>query len=237
MTTKRRENLEECQGLIGYRFRSLELLDAALTHRSFAMEQTDARGRDNERLEFLGDAVLGLCLADILWRRFPDDPEGTLSRRRSAWASERCLADLARGLSLGRFLLLGRGEEMSGGREKVSLLADTLEAVIAAVYLDGGIAAAREVIQRLFSPLLQEQAGPDDPYRDHKSLLQELCQRLYHELPRYLLLREEGPDHDKTFVVAVEVPGGRRADGTGKSRREAEQAAAREMLEVIHGEG
>ena len=221
---------------LAYHFRDMVLLDRALTHRSFANENACPAGQDNERLEFLGDAVLDLCISDLLMRHFPEDSEGRLSKKRAACVNERSLAALARNFNLGDGLLLGKGEELSGGRAKPSLLSNAFEAVLAAIYLDGGFDEAAAFVHRFFSDLIDD--GPQSVlYQDYKTLLQEACQVRFHETPRYSVVQEFGPDHDKTFDVQLDIADRITASGTGKSRKEAEQEAARKALELLHDMG
>ncbi|MDD5167632.1 MAG: ribonuclease III [Syntrophales bacterium] len=224
------ESLKALQENLGYLFQDETLLENALTHRSFANEYACPPGKDNERLEFLGDAVLDLCVSDLLMYYFPDDSEGNLSKRRAACVNERTLAEIARRFHLGEYLLLGKGEELSGGRLKPSLLANAFEAVVAAVYIDGGFERASAFIRRLFADLVKE--GLEDIlYKDYKTLLQEACQNRFRETPRYSVIQESGPDHDKTFDVRLEVSDHVTTTGTGKSRKEAEQEAAKRALD------
>jgi len=215
---------------LGYVFQDPLLLLNAFTHRSYANENSSLSCRDNERLEFLGDAVLQLCISDLLMKHFPDFTEGQLSKMRAGLVNEQSLAALGRRFGLGNHLFLGRGEEASGGRGKTSLIADTFEAVIAAVYLDGGYSQAYRLIADLFAEMILAGQEGDAPYRDYKSTLQELCQSRFHETPKYQLLNEYGPDHDKTFEVELSVVESVKETGTGKSRKEAEQQAARKAL-------
>jgi len=218
---------------LGYVFRDPLLLANAFTHRSYTNENPSASRQDNERLEFLGDAVLQLCISDLLMRRFPAYTEGRLSKMRAALVNEQSLAVLGRRLGMGNHLFLGKGEESSGGREKTSLLADTFEAVMAAVYLDGGFSQASRLVADLFAEAISaEREGGGPPYRDYKSALQELCQSRFHETPKYQLLNEYGPDHDKTFEVELVVESVKET-GTGKSRKEAEQQAAGKALDFF----
>ena len=225
MNDGRRNVLTALEERLDYRFRDPALLDQALTHRSFAHELSGPGITDNERLEFLGDAVLGLCISDLLMQAFPDVAEGYLSKRRAACVNERALAVWANRFDLGEGLLLGKGEEGSGGRTKPSLLANALEAVVAAIYLDGGFDKVMAFIRRIFGDL---SASP--LYRDYKTLLQEICQSRFHTVPQYSVIREYGPDHDKTFEVLLDVAEGIATSGTGKNRKEAEQEAARRAL-------
>lgn len=224
-------NRRELQQRIGYDFRDAALLDQALTHSSFANENSDHRGKNNERLEFLGDAVLGLAAAHHLCGLLPDAREGELSLQRVRLVSEKSLAAAARHLSLGNCLLLGKGEERSGGREKQSILADATEALVGAVFRDGGWEAAYSMVGRIFS-----QAPADDfavAVHDSKTRLQELCQEEHGRPPRYRLLLQEGPPHQPVFTVAVSLDGRDLAEGSGGSKKEAEQSAAGKALERL----
>lgn len=225
----------ELESRLGYAFRDRGLLEHALTHRSHAHE--DGGGvSDNESLEFLGDAVLGLVIADRLHHDFPDDDEGRKSKAKSLLVSEPSLAGLGSALGLGDHLRLGRGEEKSGGRRKRSLIADAFEAVTAAVYLDGGLPAARAFVERQFRPALDElrsgrlASGLAD---DHKSTLQEWLQARGRPLPEYDVAATRGPDHDKVFTVVVRVDGEPAAEAEGRSRKEAEQQAAARALQEL----
>jgi ribonuclease III len=221
--------LESLDGVLGVAFRDADLRQAALTHRSFAFE----RGLTitNERLEFLGDAVLGLVVTDMAYRAYPDMPEGQLAKLRAAVVNMVALADVARSLDLGRVLLLGKGEEQSGGRGKASILADALEAVFGAVYLDRGLDAARELIERLFRPRLEAYVrGEGD--RDYKTILQELASQEIRSMPEYRL-DEQGPDHEKEFTATVYLAGEPLGTGMGRSKKEAEQQAARQAFERL----
>lgn len=205
----------------------------ALTHKSYVNERRDSGRKHNERLEFLGDAVLSLIVSDHLARRYPELSEGSLSKLKAKLVSEASLANAARRLDLGVRLKLGRGEELSNGRDKASLLADALEAVIAAVYLDGGFEASRNfTIEALTDELgridvLLEKPGGDD----YKTRFQEWCQKRYESLPRYVIVRETGPDHHKSFEVEVQVHDKVLGVGRGHSKKEAEQEAAQRALE------
>ncbi|HHZ12964.1 MAG: ribonuclease III [Caldicoprobacterales bacterium] len=226
-------NIDELEKRIGYKFKNPELLLNALTHSSYANEN---RGRisDNERLEFLGDAVLGLVIADYLYRLFEEHKEGDLTKIRASIVSEEPLSLIARDIGLGQFLLLGKGEANTGGRDRDSVLADAVEAVIGAVYLEAGINQAKELIIGLFSSLM-EKSFQGKGFQDYKTNLQEMLQAKGEEEIVYRVIKESGPDHNKEFVV--EVLCGRRVigRGKGKSKKEAEQRAAKEALEKIHG--
>ncbi|MGH2723980.1 MAG: ribonuclease III [Actinomycetota bacterium] len=215
------------------RFRDPHLYRMSLTHRSHAFE----RGTEetNERLEFLGDAVLGIVVTDLAYRRFPDLAEGELAKLRAATVNMITLADIARDLGLGEEILLGKGEELSGGRDKTSILADAMEAVLGAIYIDRGLQAATQVIERLFWPRMAAYArGEGD--RDYKTGLQELAAQDVGMVPQYRI-EEEGPDHDKRFTAAVFLAGRQLGSGRGRSKKEAEQQAAREAYVRLTREG
>lgn len=218
---------------IRYRFRDGGLLEHALTHRSRAHEDPSGGVLDNESLEFLGDAVLGLVVADALCRRFPQSSEGQKSKIKAMLVSAASLAELAERLDLGEHMILGRGEEKTGGRRKQALLADTCEALIAAIYLDGGLEPARQFILRELGPALEEAGRPNYFGRDHKSRLQEAMQRLGRPLPSYRVAGEAGPEHRKLFHVEVRVGGEVIAQGTGRTKKDAEQEAAKAALESL----
>ena len=229
---ERRQELEGLAQRLGHRFENLELLDQALRHSSYAHENPEC-GVSNERLEFLGDAVLDLTVSTLLLAQFPQSSEGDLSRGRAALVNARQLALLARDLGLGVHLLVGRTEERQEGREKPSLLADALEAVLAAVYLDGGLAAVATLTERWFTPLLATAL----PGQDFKTALQELTQARYKALPTYHLLAESGPGHAKHFQVEVRINEVPLAQGEGCTKKQAAQRAARLALEKLGGEG
>ena len=216
---------------LGYTFQNRALLENALTHSSCANE---SRGKlsSNERLEFLGDSILGMVVADHLYRNHPDLPEGELTRTRAALVCEDSLVEVAKELGLGDYLRLGKGEEAGGGRQRPSIRADAVEAVLAAVYLDGGIGSARKIIQKYI--LSREVAGLTKP-RDYKTALQELVQRENGQVLRYRLTGEEGPDHNKRFFVAVDLNGNCVGSGTGRSKKEAEQMAAKAAIAALNG--
>lgn len=228
------EQFSGVQDCIDYQFSQVKLLREALTHSSYANEREGA-GSDNERLEFLGDAVLELCISEEAFRRYPEAHEGQMTRIRSGLVKEKSLADVARTLHLDTFLLLGRGEETQGGRERDSLLSDALEAVFGAVFLDGGYAAAKRLILAVF-----ESCWPEDsnvrPSKDHKSRLQEITQRKLHSLPVYRLVGSHGPEHEKVFMVALELSDGRVFEGHGGSVKKAEQTAAARAIHTLLSE-
>jgi len=224
--------LDEVQKRLGYRFHRDAWLLEALTHKSYLNEAHGTKETDNERLEFLGDSVLNLAVSDYLVKAFPDASEGDLSKLRAGLVSEESLAQVGRRLGLGEALRLGRGEELTRGREKSSILADAVEAVMAAVYLDGGLDAASCCVKDAFGNIL-EASGPSIGKTDFKTDLQEICQRAFNTLPHYGTVRESGPDHDKLFEVEVLIRGDRHGSGVGKSKKEAEQKAAKQALEHL----
>lgn len=219
---------------LGHAFSDRRVCETALTHKSWVNENHDPRRSDNERLEFLGDAVLALVVSDLLMKHFPAQPEGELSKIRAAIVNESGLARVAETLALGQWIFLGRGEEQAGGRLKRSILSDALEALIGAVYLDGGFEAAYRVAERLFRPLLadaQTAAG-----RDFKSRLQEVSQARLQLAPTYTVISQQGPDHDKTFEVAIFLGEREYGRARGKSKKEAQQNAAARALAILEGE-
>ena len=234
MTEDRIQNLKELEASIDYGFNDLGLLDNALTHRSFVNENIVLPCKDNERLEFLGDAVLELTVSAMLMKKFPDYAEGELSKLRASVVNEQPLAKLARRFRIGEYLRLGKGEEASGGRTKPSLLANAFESLVAAMFLDGGFDRTAAFIEGLFEPLI-EAGGAAAVYTDYKTAAQEICQNLYREFPRYLLLSETGPDHEKRFETSLVIGERVIATGTGKSKKEAEQKAAKVALETLRG--
>ena len=228
------------EAALGYRFEDRQLLEQALTHRSRAHEDPSGEVADNERLEFLGDAVLGLVVADRLVREFPERDEGWTSKVKARLVSASTLARLGEQVGLGDYLLLGRGEEKTGGRRKQSLIADTFEAVVAAIYLDGGLPAASTFLDAQLRDALDDlraNGAASDAPADWKSTLQEWLQARGRPLPSYRLTAETGPDHRKTFTVAVAVGGGALASGMGRSKKEAEQTAARRALGELRSAG
>lgn len=214
---------------LGYAFDDAELLELALRHRSWCAEHGGVPS--NERLEFLGDAVLGLVITDHLFRAGPEEPEGVLARRRAELVNTVMLADLARELDLGSVIRLGKGEESTGGRDKPSILADTLEAVFGAVFLDGGFAASRELIVRLYLSRISDVADGEFT-TDHKSRLQELGAQVFGQLPTYHL-SDSGPEHAKRFTAVVSLGGVERGRGEGNTKKEAEQHAALEAYDYL----
>jgi len=218
---------------LAYRFKNPHLLEEALRHRSFVNEHPQTKGRDNERFEFLGDAVLNLVVSHVLMQTFPDMTEGDLSRTRAHLVNETYLAQVARALRLGPCIQLGRGEALTGGHDKPSILSDALEAVVAAIYLDGGFQAVFDVIgNRLDFPF--ETVGTTAEIADYKSRLQEHAQNRGESVPLYRVVNESGPDHDKTFTVEMTLTG-LKTIGTGRNKRKAEQRAARAALKRLTG--
>ena len=224
--------MEALEEKLGYRFTNRALLENALTHSSYANEHKAKGAQSNERLEFLGDSVLGMVTADYLYRAHPDLPEGDLTRTRAALVCEGSLVEVAQQLDLGAYLKLGKGEDAGGGRERPSIVADAVEAVLAAVYLDGGIGSARKIIQRYI--LCREIEGLNSS-RDYKTALQELVQRESGQVLKYRLTGEEGPDHDKRFFVEVDLNGTPVGSGKGHSKKEAEQMAAKAAIAKLGG--
>ncbi len=222
-------NPKELEPSLQYHFRKPDLLQGALTHKSYMAEPRHGRQSNNERLEFLGDTVLGLVIAEHLMSAHPTYPEGTLSKFKGRIVSEPSLAEISRKLDIGAFLRVGKGEELTQGREKSSILADALEAVIAAIYLDGGLEEARKFIMTHFKESV-EQTISVASILDYKTDLQEYCQRELEVLPQYEIVAQRGPDHQKEFDVQVMIRGRAYGEGTGRSKKEAEQKAAQAAL-------
>ena len=229
------KDLNELNKKLGYEFKRSDLLARAFRHASYVNERPDSGLGDNERLEFLGDAALDLAISHILMNLFRDAAEGDLSKYRASVVNEKGLCRVARQLGLGDYILLGRGEELTQGREKPSILANTLEALLGALYLDAGFAATKEIIHRLFLPLIEE-VDSGKPGHDFKSLLQEFTQEAYRTRPEYLLMDESGPDHKKTFTVTLVLKGKQIGEGKGRSKKEAEQKAAKEAFFCLNRE-
>ena len=225
--------MKELENAIGYHFRDISLLENALTHSSFANERWHNSLRSNERLEFLGDSILGMIVAEHLYRNFPDRPEGELTRMRADMVCEQSLAVIAGRIGLGAHLMLGHGEEQGGGRTRSSILADAVESVIAACYLDGGFGAALNFVNTF---VLSDIPVVKYHNADYKTALQEKVQQKKHQVLSYHLTGEEGPDHDKRFRVEVRLNGSVVGSGTGTSKKRAEQDAARVALEDLFGE-
>lgn len=224
-------DLSVLQDQIGYRFKNPDLLVESLRHRSYVNEHLDKNVKDNETLEFLGDAVLNLVVGHLLMEQYPSLKEGDLSRMRAALVNEKELSNIARRIELGQYLLLGKGEIATNGWGKNSILADAFEALLAAIYLDGGFHKAFEVIAAHFSTYI-ESMSTQNAHLDFKSRLQEITQSRNRLTPQYQVVKEEGPDHDKTFRVRLTV-GDLTAEGVGKSKKAAEQDAAKNALEEL----
>ena len=219
--------IKDLEAAIGYRFHNISLLQNALTHSSFANERYHNSLMSNERLEFLGDSVLGMVVADYLYRNFPDRPEGELTRMRADMVCERALAEVANRLALGQHLMLGHGEERFGGRNRDSILADAVESVIAASYIDGGMEAAVGFIRKF---ILCDVPAERLRNADYKTALQELVQQKKNQSLSYVLVGEYGPDHDKKFIVEVSLNDEVVGCGSGSSKKRAEQEAARAAI-------
>lgn len=226
------KRIEELESRLDYTFKDISLLVTALSHSSYANESGDPGIADNERLEFLGDAVLGMIISEILYRTF-SGTEGILTRAKNHLVSARTLGRLAEGLHIGEYLLLGKGEEKDGGRTKESLAANAFEAVIGAIYLDGGMQAATDFVGEAFRELIESYSHERVSKRDYKSYLQELLQARQISAPRYEVARERGPDHQKKFEIVLSIDDVYVSRGLGKSKKAAEQEAARIALEKI----
>lgn len=225
--------IKDLEDLLGYKFSNISLLQNALSHSSYANERYHDSLKSNERLEFLGDSILGMVVAEYLYRNFPDRPEGELTRMRADMVCETTLAAIAHKLNLGSHLLLGKGEEVLGGRERSSILADAVESVIAASYLDGGMDAARGIIGRF---VLAEVPVTKMHNVDYKTALQERVQQKKNQVLSYRPLGEHGPDHHKEFLVEVLLNGEVVGTGSGTSKKRAEQAAAQAAMETLFPE-
>lgn len=224
--------MKELQQKLGYTFHDERLLREALTHSSYANEHKNQGVGCNERLEFLGDSVLSLMVSEHIYHEFKKLPEGDLTKIRAAVVCEQACCAIAKQLGLGRYMLLGKGEEATHGRERTSILADAFEAVIAAIYLDGGFECVKNIIlPRLMDSIHKAVRGKIN--QDYKTMLQEIVQQNKEEVLRYVLVREEGPDHDKRFFVEVHLNSNVIGQGSGKSKKEAEQMAAHQALQLM----
>lgn len=232
MEKARVKKLKELQNRISYKFKNLNLLNHALTHRSFANENQSKSLKDNERFELLGDSVLDVIITRLLMDRFPEYTEGDLSKARAAIVNEKSLSSIAKNLELGDYLLLSKGEELTNGRDKDSILAASFEALVASIYLDRGFNKVFKVIARHFSLILATEKK-EGFYKDFKSQLQEYSQSFFKTTPRYVITGESGPDHDKTFQINILINGKVVGKGLGKSKKEAEQKAAKGALDVL----
>ena len=223
--------MKELEKLIDYNFKNKKLLQQALTHSSYANEHRGSNIKHNERLEFLGDAVLSIVVADYIYANCPDLPEGELTKLRSALVCEKALFKFGKTIDLGSFLYLSKGEKNGGGDKRPSIVSDAFEAVIAAIYLDGGMEPAKEFILRFVVPEIKNQNKK--PFKDYKTTLQEIVQKNPGEKIDYILVSESGPDHNKHFVFEVHLNSNVIGKGGGRSKKEAEQNAAREALELM----
>lgn len=221
-------DIRELQEKLGYKFADESLLIRALSHSSYVNENHSA-GDSNERLEFLGDSVLGLVTAENFYTNYKKLPEGELTKLRAATVCEKSLAGFAQQLELGKYLLLGKGENLTGGRNRPSIQADAFEAIIAAIYLDGGMEEARKFVLKYIDEAIRQHQS----FKDYKTMLQEVVQRNPGEIVEYVLVGESGPDHDKRFAVEVHLNSNVIGKGVGKSKKRAEQEAAREALELM----
>lgn len=236
ITREEKKQYKLLEKKLGYTFKKRELLKCALMHKSYANENKLPALNHNERFEFLGDAVLELVISHLLMEKFPKASEGKLSKVRASIVNEKTLAKVAMSLNLGDFLYLGKGEDVGGGRNKSSLLSDALEAVFGAIYLDRGFKKSYKVLEKIAQKLF-EQMEDEDFYKDYKTQLQETAQLLFKTVPRYRLVSEIGPDHDKQFEIHILLHNEIYGSGMGRSKKDAEQNAARMALEKIGLEG
>lgn len=227
------KNMEVFQETINYKFSDVKLLINAFTHSSYANENKDANYPSNERLEFLGDAVLSIIVSDYIFKNYPDLPEGELTRIRASVVCELSLAQCTKKLGVGKYMLLGKGEELTGGRERISILSDAFEAILAAIYLDGQMEAARKwALEQLEDTIKSAVNGTG--FKDYKTELQEYVQKNSDEKVEYEVIEEKGPDHDKRFFVRAVYHGNSIGTGNGRSKKEAEQNAAKSALESLN---
>lgn len=227
--------IDKIEKITGVEFKDRDTLKIALTHSSYANENGLPHFMSNERLEFLGDSILGFVIAEELFKRFPEHSEGSLAKAKAILASEEVLSQLSRNLEIGRFLFLGHGEELTGGRDRDSILADAFEAVVAAIYLVCGTDATRKFINSLLG-YKYERAINEELIHDSKTKLQEITQRKFRSLPEYIVVDQYGPPHNLTFVVEVLINGERFGKGSGKSKKEAEQKAAEQAIRRLEVE-
>ena len=232
---ERRKEIRELEKALRVRFRRLELLDQALSHPSFVNELPEQRGAHYEKLEFLGDAVLELVVSHELFEKYPTYFEGELTKLRAAVVSKPTLAKIAKKIGIDPYIRLGKGEELGGGRKRNSLLADVMEAVIGALFLDSGLKAAREFVVRHFSDDI-DRLDQDQQKMDYKSILQEITQSRFQTLPRYIVLNESGPPHDRTYEILLTINDQPYGSGQGRNKKEAQQNAARDALAKLQAE-
>lgn len=235
MDQDRLEILHRLEKNLSYRFHDIGLLSTSLTHRSYVNENQQSGVSDNERFEFLGDSVLGACVSDLIVGKYFSSSEGELTKIRSVLVCEESLAEIARNLQIGDCLLIGRGEENAGSRNKESFLANAFEAVVAALYLDSNYNNVKNIIDELFKPFLEKDNLKTD-YSDYKTALQELCQKKYKTTPMYMVVDSTGPEHAKVFEVRVVIMNKLTEYGRGKSKKEAEKQAAQKALEILQNE-
>ena len=228
-----RESIKSLETAFSYEFANLQHLETALTHKSHRYEANEKHTQDNEKYEFLGDAVLDLVLSDILMKHFPEDQEGALSKKRASLVNEEALAQIAKELKLDEFLRLGKGERLSNGLQKPRILACSFEAVLGAIYIDGGFDKSFLVIKQIFEPKFSKIAAEPDFASDFKTRLQERSQEVFKRVPKYVTENEQGPDHDKYFEVLVELGEEIIARGSGKNKKAAEQNAAQNALHIL----
>ena len=228
------EILEKMQQVLHYTYKYNLLLEEAVTHSSYANEHRSHHVKDNERLEFLGDAILDLIISEYLFKKYPDMPEGDLSKLRASIVCEGSLANMAKKMCLGKFILLGKGEELTGGRERASILADAFEAITGSLFLDGGFEHARSFIHETLVAQVEQTESIETLYTDYKTLLQECVQKVSMRPIHYEVVGEEGPDHDKHFYVEVFHEERSLGRGIGKSKKEAEQDAAKKALNLYN---
>ncbi len=225
------DNFTELKEILNYQFKNKDLLKKALVHSSYANEMGDPND-NNERLEFLGDAILEACISEELYKRYPEAREGELTKIRSRLVNSKTLANIAKRFSINRFLFLGKGEEQQGGRNRETILADALEAIIGAVFLDGGYENAKNIVNLFFKDLWPKEIKPTLK-KDHKSLLQEITQKIYKDRPKYVLVNSFGPEHAKIFQVEVILPDGKKFQAQASSIKKAEQLAAKIAVNEI----
>ncbi len=235
MDQDRLEILHRLEKKLSYSFHDIGLLSTSLTHRSYVNENQQPGVSDNERFEFLGDSILGACVSDLIIKKYSGLSEGDLTKIRSVLVCEESLAEIARHLGIGDCLLIGRGEENAGSRNKESFLANALEAVVAALYLDSDYNNVKNMIDELFKPLLEKDNLKTD-YSDYKTALQELCQKKYRTTPMYMVVDSSGPEHAKVFEVKVVIINKLTEYGRGKSKKEAEKHAAQKALDILQHE-